>query len=116
MASPITVTSFKHMGCFEFFEKVERTHHHFELARQFIINLYDNQATLVSITFTISSAIISATTGIPDVGEKWFKQVDLDYCYYDPYHKPSHKNERRRIFPFSYLLDRFVPMMKIIMK
>ena len=72
MASPITVTSFKHMGYIEFFEKVERTHH-FELTRQFFINLHENQATLAGVTFTISSAIILAATGIPNVGEKWFK-------------------------------------------
>jgi len=116
MASPITVTIFKYMGCFEFCEKVERTQHHSELTRQFIINLHDNQETLASVTFTISSAIISAATGIPNVGEKWFKLGELDYCYYETYLKPNHKNERMRILPFSYLLDIYVPIMKIIMK
>jgi len=42
MASPITVTSFKHMGCFEFCEKVERIQHHHVLTKLFITNLHDS--------------------------------------------------------------------------
>ena len=59
---------------------------------------------------------ISATTGIPNVGEKWFKKVNLDLRYYERYLKPRYKNDKKSIFPFSHLLDRYVPMMKIIMK
>jgi len=79
MASPITVTSFKHMGFFEFCEKVERIQHHPVLTRLFITNLHDDQVTLAGVTFTISPAIISEASGIPNVGGKWFKQGELDH-------------------------------------
>ncbi len=99
MASPITVTRFKHVGCFEFCEKVQRIQHYPLLTRLFITNLHDNQVTLASITLTVSLAIISVASGIPNVGEKWFKQGELDHLYYETYLKPRYKNERKD-FPF----------------
>ena len=41
MASPLTVSYFKHVGCFEFCEKVQQVQNHPELTRLFIINLHD---------------------------------------------------------------------------
>jgi len=116
MASPITVTSFKNVGCFEFCEKVERIQHHPVLTILFITNLHDNQVTLASVTFTISLIIIAYASGIPNIGRKWFEQGELDHFYYEAYLKARYKNERKRISPFSYLLDRYIPMIKIIMK
>jgi len=115
MASPMIVTYFKNIGCFEFYEKVQKVQHHPILTRVFISNLHDNQVTHAGVTFTMSTAIILATIGIPDVGEKWFKQTHLEEHYYEPYIKPRYRNDRKRLFPFSDLLDRYVPMMKIIM-
>ena len=88
MVSPMTVTCFKHMGCFDFCEMVQRVQSHPVLTRVFISNLKDNQVTLDGVTFTISSAIVVATTGIPNVGENWFKAQNLDHQYYDTYLKP----------------------------
>ena len=116
MASPMTVTCFKHVGCFGFCEKIQRVQHHPMLSRLFISNIHDNQVTLASVTFTVSTAIISTATGIPNVGKKWFKQKDLEEHYYEPYIKPRYKNGKKRVFPFSYLLDKYSPMMKIILK
>jgi hypothetical protein len=101
MASPMTVTYFKHLGCFEFCEKVQKVQYHPMLSRLFITNLHDNQVTLAGVTFTVSPAIISAATGIPNVGEKWFKQGDLEEHYYEPYIKPRYKMIERG---FSFLL------------
>lgn len=86
------------------------------LTRIFISKLHDNQVTLAGVTFTISTIVISAATGIPDVGEKWFKQSELEKHYYEPFIKPRYINEKKRYFPFSHLLDRYAPMMTIIMK
>lgn len=95
------------------FSKVQ---HHPMLSRLFISNLHDNHLTLDGVTFTVSTTIISTATRILDVGEKWFKQTDLEENYYEPYIKPRYKSDRKRLFPFPYLLDRYVPMMKIIMR
>ena len=86
------------------------------LTRLFISKLQDNQVTLAGVTFTLSTAIISAATRILDVGEKWFKQGELERHYYEPFIKPRYQNEIKGYFPFSHLLDRYAPMMKIIMK
>ena len=86
------------------------------LTRLFITNIHDRQVTLVGVTFDMSTNAISAATGMPSVGEKWFKQGNLDLSYYEPYLKPRYKDDKKSIFPFSHLLDRYVPMMKIIMK
>jgi len=95
---------------------VQRVQSHLLLTRVFLSNLKDNQVTLSGETFTISSTIIVDATGIPNVRERWFKAQNLDHNYYEPYLKPRYRNERKRFFPFSHLLDTYSPMMKIIMK
>ena len=97
------MTCFKHVGCFEFCEKTQKVHHHLVLRRLFISNLHDNQVTLAGVTFTLSTAMIAAATRITKVGEKWYKEKDLENHYYEPYIKPRYKNEGERFFPFSYL-------------
>ena len=72
--------------------------------------------TLAGVTYNVSTHVITAATGIPNMGDKWFKSKDLEDQYYEPFIKPRYRNERRTVFPFSYLLDRYAPMMKIIMK
>lgn len=103
LASSMVVTCFKHVGCYEFCERIQRVQHHAMLTRLFISRLHDNQVTLAGVTFTISTAIISAATEIPNVGEKWFKKSDLEEQYFEPYLKLRYKNEKMRFFPFSYL-------------
>ena len=104
MASPLTMSCFKHVGCFEFCERVQQIQYHLGLTRLFITNLHDGHVTLVGVTFTMSASAISASTGIPNVGEKWFKKVNLDLSYYKPYLKPRYKDDKNFFFPFSYLL------------
>jgi hypothetical protein len=100
LASPLTVTCFKHVGCYDFCEKIQRVQHHPMLTRLFISRLHD----------------IQDSTRIPNIGEKWFKKGNLKKRDFDFFLKPRHKNQTKRFFPFSHLLDRYAPMMKIIMK
>ena len=114
--SPLTISCFKHVGCYEFCEKVQQVQNHPELTRLFIINLYDKQVNIAGVTFELSTDSITNAIGIPSVGEKWFKQANLDMSYFEPYLKPRYKDHKKYIFPFSHLLDRYAPMMRIIMK
>lgn len=116
IASPLIVSFFKHVGCFEFCERVKKVQNHSELTRLFIINLHKKQVNLVGVTFEMSTNSIATSTRIPSMGERWFKQESLDMSYYEPYLKPRYKYHNKSIFPFSHLLNRYVPMMKIIMK
>ena len=74
MASPLTVSCFKHVGCFEFCGRVQQIQYHSELTRLFITSLHDRQVILARVTFDMSTNAISAATGIPNVGERWFKK------------------------------------------
>ena len=116
LASPMTINCFKHVGCFDFCEMVQRVQHHRALTRVFISNLKDNQITIVGVTFTISTDTIVVATRITNVGEKWFKAKVIDTQHYEPFLKTRYKNDKKKVFPFSHLLDIFSPMMKIIMK
>lgn len=58
-ALPLVVSCFRHQGCFEFCELVERAQFHHELARLFVAHFHNYEVTLAEVTFTISPAIIS---------------------------------------------------------
>ena len=89
---------------------------HPELTRLFMIKLHNKQFGLAGVNFELSTDAIVNATGIPSVGEKWFKQANLEKSYYEPYLKPRYKDKNKFILPFSHLLDRYAPMMRIIMK
>lgn len=78
LASPMVVTSFKYLGCYDFYEQIQVVQHHPMLTRLFISKLYNNQVTIAGVTFTLSTIVISAATRIPDVGDKWFKRGELE--------------------------------------
>lgn len=115
-AYPLAVSCFRHQACFEFCEMVERVQFHHELARLFVTHLHNNEVTLTGVTFRISSTIISEATRIPNVGEKWYKSQDLDESYYESYIKAKYRNQVKRLFPFKFFENRYVPLMKIIIK
>ena len=51
MASPLTVQCFKHVGCFDFCEKIQQVQNHPELTRLFILNLHEKQVNLEGVNF-----------------------------------------------------------------
>lgn len=115
-ASPLTVSCFRHLECYEFCELVERVQFQHELARLFVAHLHNNEVTLVGVTFTVLPSIILEATKIPNVGEKWYKAQNLDENYYEHYIKPQHKSQVKRLFPFKFLENMYVPLMKVIIK
>ena len=115
-ACSLAVSFFRHQACFEFCELVERIQFHHELARLFVAHLHNNEVTLARVTFTISPAVISEATRIPNVGEKWYKVQDLDEDYCELYIKSHYRNQVKRFFPFKFLENRYVPLMRIIIK
>ena len=72
MASPMRVSYFQEMGCFEFCERVQQVQSHPELTRNFILNLHDHQVNLAGVNFEMTTNTIVIATGIPCLGEKWF--------------------------------------------
>ena len=116
LACPLTTTCFRYQSCFEFCEMVERVKYHHELERQFVINMENNVVHLVGINFTLSPAIIAEAARMPDVGENWIKRQNISEQYYEPYIKAKYHGKLSRVFPFKFLEDQYVPLMKLIIK
>lgn len=95
---------------------IERVSFHHELARLFVTNFHSNEVTLAGITFTISPTVISEATGIPYMGENWYKGQDIDKEYCESYIKARDRDQMKRVFPFKLLEDRCAPLMIIIIK
>ena len=115
-ASPLTVSCFQNIGCYQFCEKVQRVQNHPEMTRLFILNLHEKQVNLAGVKFDLSLDVIVISTGIPSVGEKWFRKANLYISHYEPFLKPRYKDYNKSIFPFSHFLERYAPMMRVIMK
>ena len=79
------ITCFQNVGCFQFCERVQQVKTHLELTRLFILNPHNKQSSFVGVTFELSSDTFANATGIPDVGEKWFKRENLDISCYEPF-------------------------------
>ena len=115
-ASPMIVTCFQNVGFFHFCEKFQQVQSHPELTRVFILNLHGKQLKFIGVTFELSLDSISHATGISNVGEKCFKRENYDISCYEPFLKPRYKKSYKTIFPFSHLLERYAPFMRVIMK
>ena len=111
-SSPMILSCFQDVGCYQFCEKIKQVKIHSDLTRLFILGLQNHQVNLAGVKFELSSESISKATGIPDIGEIWFKQKKLDLSYYEPYLKPSYQQGCRAVFPFSHLQERYALLMR----
>lgn len=102
--------------CLGFCELVQLVQFDAKLTTLFATNIRDSKVTIAGITFTISIKAIVEATGIPNNSEKWFKNLDLDTQHYRPFFKGDYKEGIKKIFPFGQLLEKYAPLMKIIMK
>lgn len=116
LVCPLATTCFRYQSFFQFCEMVERVRYHHELARKFVINMEDNMIQLAGINFTLSLAIVAEETKMPGVGEIWNKRQNISKQNYEPYIKARYHSQLGRVFPFKFLEDRYVPLMKLIIK
>ena len=115
-AHPLVMFNFHEVGCLEFFQRVQDVKSYLPLTRLCALRLQGKQFQLAGLDFKFSPRSIYRATKIPYVGEKWFKQSYLDPEQYEPFLKPEHRDACPSIFPLSYLLTSYAPLMKIIMK
>ena len=111
-SSPMILSCFQDVGCYRFCEKFKKVSNHAELTRLFVYSLQNHQVNLAGVQFELSSEIISKETGIPYIGEFWFKQKKFDLGYYGPYLKPTYQQNCKAIFRFSHFLERYVALMR----
>ena len=116
MSSPFLKKSFQDVGCLAFFPKVEELGFHDKFTSTFSTRLRKDKVTIAGVVFTLSKDTISTTTGIPNNEEFWFKSRDLDLDSYKMYLKLAYKASPTHIFPFRQLLEKYAPLMKLIMK
>ena len=100
----------------DFFQRVQELKRFSPLTHLCALRFQDKHFQLAGLDFKFSPRSISKATKIPYIGEKWFKQSHLDSNDYKPFLKPEHREACPSIFPFSYLLASYAPIMKIIMK
>ena len=116
ISSPFITKCFEDVNCLGFCQRVEEVGYHEELTDLFAANLKGEKATIAGIDFTFSVAAISLATGIPNHGEYWFKGMNLDLEQYKSFIKSQYKETHTHILPFRYLLERYAPLMKVVMK
>ena len=115
-AHPSVMFNFHEVGCLEFFQRVLEAKIYSPLKDICALRFQGKHFQLAGLDFKFSPRSISKATKIPYVGEKWFKKSHLDSEQYKPFLKPEHRDTCPSIFPFSYMLTSYAPLMKIIMK
>lgn len=115
-SSPMILTCFQNVGCFQFCKKVKQVENHSDLTRLFVLNLHNKQVSLVGVEYELSIDVISNATGIPAICEKCFNKAILNMGCYEPFVKTRYREGYKAIFPFSHLKQRFLPLMRVIMK
>jgi len=96
--------------------KVQEVGYHQGLTSLFSMNFRRDHVTIVGFKFLVSAEFIASTTTIPNEGDICFKGMDLDLEHYKMFLKPQYKESPSHIFPRKHLLDKYDPLMNIIMK
>jgi ethanolamine ammonia-lyase large subunit len=70
------VDSFKCMGCWRFYDKIEG--HHLEVSRDFLKNYKSGKTKVGPLEIHLTVDLIAEVTDIPRIGELWFKAKKLE--------------------------------------
>jgi len=115
-ASPFIKQCFEDVNCLDFYKRVCEVGFHEQLIDCVATHLKGESAIIAGVEFTFSVASISLATGIPDHGEYWFKGMKLDLVRYRSFLKTPYRETHTHIIPFRYLLEKYAPLMKVVMK
>jgi hypothetical protein len=79
---------------------------HPEVTRQFVLHFDGRKTKVGDLEFEVTEASISAATGIPITGEKWFKSMALNAAYAKYFLKPEHQaNDLSKGVPRNQLIE-----------
>ena len=71
----------------------------------------------MDLEFEVTEVSISAATGIPIIGERWFKSMALISTYAKYLFKPEYQaNDLSKSMPRSQLIEQFDRLLKIIQR
>jgi hypothetical protein len=112
---PMAREAFQRVGCLSFCQNMQRGHP--EVARQFALQFDGRKTKVGDLEFEVTEASISAATGIPITGEKWFKAMALSSAYAKDLFKPEYQaNDLSKSMPRSQLIEQFDRLLKIIQR
>jgi len=112
---PMEREVFQRVGCLSFCQNMHRGHP--EVAKEFALH-FDGRKTKVGyLEYEVTQASISVATGIPIIGDKWFKSMDLSSIYVKYLFKPEYQaNDFSKSMPRSQLIEQFDRILKIIQR
>ena len=112
---PMAREVFQRVGCLDFFQTMQRGH--LEVERQFTSHFYGLKTKVGDLEFEVSKASISVATGIPIIGEKWFKSMALNASFSKDFLKPEYQDENlSKGVPRSHIVEEFDKMLIIIQR
>jgi hypothetical protein len=112
---PMAREVFQRVGCLSFCQNMQRGHP--EVTRQFALHFDGRRTKVGDLEFEVTEASISAATGIPITGEKWFKAMALSSAYAKDLFKPEHQaSDLSKGVPRNQLIEQFDRILKIIQR
>jgi hypothetical protein len=107
--------AFQRVGCLSFYKNMQRGHP--EVEKEFSLHFDGRKTKVGDLEFEVTEASISAATGIPITGEKWFKAMVLSSSFAKDLFKPEYQaNELSKSMPRSQLVEQFDRLLKIIQR
>ena len=104
---------FQRIGCLFFFQNMQIGHP--EVTKQFASHFDGRRTKVGDLEFEVTEASISAATGIPIIGEKWFKSMALSLDYEKYIFRPKYQvNDLSKNMPRSQLIEQFDRLLKTI--
>ena len=114
-AHPSVLFNFHEVACLDFCQRVQEVKSFSPLTHLCTLRIREKHFQLAGLDFKFSPRSISKATKIPYIGKKWLKQSHLDLDDYKTFLNLEHIDACPYIFPFSYLLTSYAPLMNIIM-
>jgi hypothetical protein len=110
---PLIMEVFQRVGCINFCQKMQRGHP--EVAKEFALNFYGTKNKVGILEFEVYGFSISATTEIPNTGERWFKAMTLNTAFYKELLKPEYQGDNlSKGVPINHMMEGYDKMLKVI--
>jgi hypothetical protein len=112
---PMAREVFQRVGCLSFCLNMQRGHP--KVTRQFALHFDGLKTKVGDLEFEVTGASISAATGIPITGEKWFKAMALNATYAKDFLQPEHQaSNLSKGVPRNHLIEQFDKILRIIQR
>jgi hypothetical protein len=113
--NPMAREIFQRARCLSFCQNMQRGHPKVE--KLFALNFDYKKTRVGDLEFEVTETSISAATGIPILGEKWFKAMVLTSPFVKYLFKPRYRsNELSKSMPRNQLIEQFDRTLKIIQR